>query len=90
MTKAPVKFQKDRHKTVGGVSHTRYLLLEGGQYHGKPNTMSPRFSSKRRGTTNQLCYDRGPDIRQTSCPKATGTKLPIGSTRRADGEFSTL
>ena len=29
MTKAPVKFQKDRHKTVGGAAHTRYLLLEG-------------------------------------------------------------
>ena len=28
--------------------------------HGKPNAMSPRFSSKRRGTTNQKCYDRDP------------------------------
>ena len=90
MTKAPVKFQKDRQKSVGEVAYTGYLLLEGVQNHGKPNTMSPRFSSKRRGTTNQLCYDRDPDIRQTSCPKATGTKLPAGSTRRAEGEFSTL
>ena len=28
MTKAHVKFQEDRHNTVGGVAHTRYLLLE--------------------------------------------------------------
>ena len=27
MTKAPVKFQKNRYKTVGGVAPTRYLLL---------------------------------------------------------------
>ena len=26
MKKTPVKFQKDRHKTVGGVAHTRYPL----------------------------------------------------------------
>ena len=32
MTKTPVKFEKDRHKTVG-VVHTRYLLLEGGWNH---------------------------------------------------------
>ena len=50
MIKTPVKFQKDRHKTVEGVAHTRYLLLEGGWKQGKPNTMSPLFSSKRRGT----------------------------------------
>ena len=42
MTKAPVKFQKDRHKTVWGVTHTRYLLLEEVHNQGKPNTMSPR------------------------------------------------
>ena len=30
VTRTPAKFQKDRHKTVGGVAHTRYLLLEGG------------------------------------------------------------
>ena len=56
MTNTSVKFQKDRHKTVGGVAHTRYLLLGewgGGQndgIHGRPNTMTPRLSSKRRGT----------------------------------------
>ena len=27
--KRPVEFQKDLHKTVGGVAYTRYLLLEG-------------------------------------------------------------
>ena len=26
MTKTPVKFQKNQHKTVGGVAHTRYPL----------------------------------------------------------------
>ena len=35
MTKTPVKFQNDRHKTVhktvGGVVHTTYLLLEGAE-----------------------------------------------------------
>ena len=38
--------------------------------------------------TNQLTYD--PDIRHTSWPKAAGTKLPTGSTRQSEGEFSTL
>ena len=33
MTKTPAKVQKDQHKTVGGVEHTRYLLLEGGRNH---------------------------------------------------------
>ena len=35
--------------------------------------------------TNQLTYGR-----QKSWPKAAGTKLPTGSARRAEGEFSTL
>ena len=26
MTKTPVKFEKDWHKTAGGVAHTRYPL----------------------------------------------------------------
>ena len=26
MTKTPVKFQRNRHKTIGGVAHTRYSL----------------------------------------------------------------
>ena len=26
MTKTPVKFQKNQHKTVGGVAHTRYPI----------------------------------------------------------------
>ena len=29
MTKTSVKFQKNRHKTVGGVAHTRYIVLQG-------------------------------------------------------------
>ena len=38
--------------------------------------------------TNQLTYDKDPDIRHTSWPKATGTNLPTGSTRQYEGEFS--
>ena len=40
--------------------------------------------------TTQLTYDKDPDIRQTSWPKAAGTKLPTGSIRQSKGEFSTL
>ena len=29
MTKTSVKFRKNRHKTVGGVAHTRYLQYKG-------------------------------------------------------------
>ena len=53
--KTPVKFQKDRTKTVGGVKGTKYLLKIWNHAlrttpHGKPKTVSLRFSSKRRGT----------------------------------------
>ena len=56
IAKAPVKFQKDWPKTVGGVEGTRYLLKIRNHalrttHYGKPKTMSLRFSSKRRGTT---------------------------------------
>ena len=51
MTKTPVKFKKDWHKTVEGVAHTKYPLLEGRQNHGKPNTMSPHFSLKKKKLT---------------------------------------
>ena len=40
--------------------------------------------------TNQLTYDKDPDIKHTSWPKAAGTKLPKGPTRQSEGEFSTL
>ena len=40
MAKTPVKFQNNQHKTVDKVP---------GRNHGRPNIMSPRFSSKRRG-----------------------------------------
>ena len=57
--KAPVKFQKDWPKTVGGVEGTRYLLKIRNHaprttHYGKPKTMSLRFSSKRRGTIKRL------------------------------------
>ena len=47
--KAPVKFQKDRTKIVGGVKGTRYLLKIRNHaprctHHGKPKTVSLRFS----------------------------------------------
>ena len=29
--------------------------------------------------TNQLCYDRDPDIRQTSCPKCTRTSFYLNN-----------
>ena len=59
MTKhlGPVQVRNDRHKT-GGVTVIRYILSEGANLHHtnhrKQNPMSPRFSSKRRGTMNQL------------------------------------
>ena len=58
IAKAPVKFQKDWPKTVGGVEGTRYLLKIRNHaprttHYGKPKTMSLRFSSKRRGTMNK-------------------------------------
>ena len=40
--------------------------------------------------TNQLTYGRDPDMRQTSWPKAAGTKLPTWPARQAEGEFLTL
>ena len=65
MIKTPVKFQKDRSKTVGGVALTRYLLQTRNQtpcimHHGKSNTMSPRFSIKRRGVTMCTTYSFSP------------------------------
>ena len=35
MSKTPVKFQKNRHTTVGGVAHTRYPLSN---HFGSKNT----------------------------------------------------
>ena len=59
IAKAPVKFQKDWPKTVGGVEGTRYLLKIQNHaprttHYGKPKTVSLRFSSKRRGTTTKV------------------------------------
>ena len=39
---------------------------------------------------NQLTYDKDPDIKHTSWPKAAGTKLPSGSTRQSEAELSIL
>ena len=48
MTKTPVKVQKNGHKTVGGVAHKRYVLLDGAevQKYGMPNTVSKPFVRK--------------------------------------------
>ena len=51
ISKTPLKFQKDRHKTVGGVAGTRYLLQIRNHtvrttHHRKPKTMSLLFSSR--------------------------------------------
>ena len=35
MTLTSIKFHSNRHKTVGGVSYTRSLLLEGAQKDGR-------------------------------------------------------
>ena len=69
MNLTPVKFQRNRSKTVGGVAYTRYQLLEGewkegwrdGRMDGwregwkdrKSNSMSPRFSLKREGAISE-------------------------------------
>ena len=52
MVKTYVKFQKNLNKIVGGVAHSRYILLRGderteGRNDGKAKTMFLRFSSKR-------------------------------------------
>ena len=57
--KAPIKFQKDRTKNVGGVKGTMYLLkiwnhAPPATHHGKPKTVSLRFSLKRRGTKKNI------------------------------------
>ena len=68
MIKTPVKFQKDWSKTVG-VALTRYLLQTWNHapritHHGKPNTMSPRFSSKRQATKSRDRRDSRADKRE--------------------------
>ena len=62
MTKRSLKFQKNRHKTVGGVPHRgtegrterRKDGWMDGRKDGKPKTMSLRFSLKRRGTIRAI------------------------------------
>ena len=68
--KTPVKFQKDRTETVGGVKGTKYPLKTRNHaprttryapratHHGKPKTVSLHFSSKRRGTTRAVVGQR--------------------------------
>ena len=57
MIKTPIKFQKDRSKTVKELgSQGTYFTRNHASpimHYGKPNTMSPSFSSKMRGTTKR-------------------------------------
>ena len=50
MTKTAVNFQKNRHKTVGGVAHLKYLLLYGDR---RMESHERQLSSKRRGTMTE-------------------------------------
>ena len=67
MVKTSVKFQKNRNKTVGGVAHTRYILLQGDGRtdiwkDGKSKTMCLRFSSK-----PPLFFEKAGDKNRRSC-----------------------
>ena len=49
MTKTSVKFRKNRHKTVGGVAHTRCISTLGGRKDGERNAenyVPPLFFEK--------------------------------------------
>ena len=49
MTKTSVKFQKNRHKTVGGVAHTRYIVLYGdGRTDGRKDGRTERRKDGRK------------------------------------------
>ena len=63
---------------MGGVKGTRYLLkirntAPHTAHHRKPKTVSPRFSSKRRGTTKRL-----ENIRHTKVKTDTKGKISLG------------
>ena len=45
MINTSVKFRKNRHKTVGGVAHLKYLLLLGGQKDGRMESQRLRPSA---------------------------------------------
>ena len=60
MSKTSVKFQKNRHKTVGGVAHTRYIVLKGGGEDGRKakNYVPPLFFEKAEGNKIYPLYIR--------------------------------
>ena len=79
MTLTPVKFQRNRSKTVGGVAYTKYLLFEAGRKDGKVNTMSPHFSSKRLGTTIGAIINNESTTTTTEPPKNRQHLKPLVS-----------
>ena len=63
MPKTPVKFQKNRHKTVGGAAHTSYLIhyefrrdgRKGRRKDEMPNTTTPSaFLMEKAGDKKRL------------------------------------
>ena len=88
--KAPVKFQKDRTKTMGGFKGTRYLLKIRNHaplatQHGKPKTVSLRFFSKRRGTIKTSPLYPYLLQRQQALPNCK----PISVERPGDARYTT-
>ena len=60
--KTPVKFQKDRQKSVGRVAHTRYLLLEmwgGGTEPRKADCYVPSLFVQKGGEQQISCVMTG-------------------------------
>ena len=53
MVKTSVKFQRNRDKTVGGVAHTRYILVSGGRKDGRTDG---RTDIRTRGRTESRNY----------------------------------
>ena len=71
MTKTSVKFQMNRHKTVGGVANTRYIGgRKDGRNDGKQKTMSLCFLAhlSRRLTGELIVYTgiRRPSVRPST------------------------
>ena len=53
----PVKFQRNRSKTVGGVAYTRYLLLERGLKDGWKDEKPKRWGQKKETKHGQQVFD---------------------------------
>ena len=66
--KTSVKFQKNRNKTVGGVAHTRYILLKDGRKDGRKDerTEGRRTEGRTDGKPNvpPLFFEKAGDKKQ--------------------------